>query len=185
MDAYQQYIHKSRYARYLPEEQRRETWVETVNRYLDFWVSKEKLSKKEALVDQVVHPGSTALAARAAIGIKVKTGQGRPVTGFEHSEIAHVAMPDRRLPICGHYLYVEQALAKNKQPLQYLLQGKPGSKGLAVELETLLTQHLSPVAHVPVLQLSCLWCPVAAGAGSKGGELLLGHWKGCSAQVFK
>ena len=27
MDAYQQYIHKSRYARYLPEEQRRETWV--------------------------------------------------------------------------------------------------------------------------------------------------------------
>jgi ribonucleoside-diphosphate reductase alpha chain len=48
MDAYQQYIHKSRYARYLPEEQRRETWEETVNRYLDFWVEKEKLSKKEA-----------------------------------------------------------------------------------------------------------------------------------------
>ena len=48
MDAYQQYIHKSRYARYLPEEQRRETWRETVNRYLDFWVSKEKLTRKEA-----------------------------------------------------------------------------------------------------------------------------------------
>jgi ribonucleoside-diphosphate reductase alpha chain len=48
MDAYQEYIHKSRYARYLPEEQRRETWEETVNRYLDFWVEKEKLSKKEA-----------------------------------------------------------------------------------------------------------------------------------------
>ena len=48
MDAYQEYIHKVRYARYLPEEQRRETWEETVNRYLDFWVSKEKLSKKEA-----------------------------------------------------------------------------------------------------------------------------------------
>ena len=37
MDAYQQYIHKSRYARYLPEEQRRETWEETVNRYVNFW----------------------------------------------------------------------------------------------------------------------------------------------------
>ena len=48
MDAYQQYIHKSRYARYLPEEQRRETWRETVNRYLDFWVNKEKLTRKEA-----------------------------------------------------------------------------------------------------------------------------------------
>lgn len=49
MDAYQQYIHKSRYARYIPEEQRRETWEETVNRYLDFWVSKGKLTEKEAL----------------------------------------------------------------------------------------------------------------------------------------
>jgi ribonucleoside-diphosphate reductase alpha chain len=48
MDAYQQYIHKSRYARYLPEEQRRETWLETVNRYLDFWVNKEKITRKEA-----------------------------------------------------------------------------------------------------------------------------------------
>lgn len=47
MDAYQQYIHKSRYARYLPEEQRRESWEETVNRYLDFWVGQKKLSDKE------------------------------------------------------------------------------------------------------------------------------------------
>ena len=37
MDAYQQYIHKSRYARYLPEEKRRETWEETVSRYVNFW----------------------------------------------------------------------------------------------------------------------------------------------------
>ena len=36
MDLYQQYIAKSRYARYLPEEQRRETWDETVDRYCDY-----------------------------------------------------------------------------------------------------------------------------------------------------
>jgi|TARA_R110000823_G_scaffold169091_5_gene301419 ribonucleoside-triphosphate reductase len=48
MDAYQQYIHKSRYARYLPEEQRRESWEETVNRYLGFWVEQDKLTTKEA-----------------------------------------------------------------------------------------------------------------------------------------
>jgi ribonucleoside-diphosphate reductase alpha chain len=48
MDAYQQYIHKSRYARYLPEEQRRETWRETVERYLNFWMDKNLLSHKEA-----------------------------------------------------------------------------------------------------------------------------------------
>ncbi len=33
---YQQFIHKSRYARWIPEENRRETWLETVNRYCDF-----------------------------------------------------------------------------------------------------------------------------------------------------
>lgn len=36
MDLYQQYIHKSRYARYLPDENRREHWEETVARYVNF-----------------------------------------------------------------------------------------------------------------------------------------------------
>ena len=47
MDAYQQYIHKSRYARYLPDEQRRETWEETVNRYIDYWVDRAGLNDFE------------------------------------------------------------------------------------------------------------------------------------------
>ena len=34
---YQQFIHKSRYARWLPEEKRREEWHETVGRYFDFF----------------------------------------------------------------------------------------------------------------------------------------------------
>jgi len=33
---YEQFIHKSRYARYLDDKQRRENWDETINRYLDF-----------------------------------------------------------------------------------------------------------------------------------------------------
>lgn len=36
MDLYQQYIHKSRYARYLDNLQRREHWPETVSRYVEF-----------------------------------------------------------------------------------------------------------------------------------------------------
>ena len=35
---YQQFIHKSRDARWLPHENRRETWEETVRRYVDFMV---------------------------------------------------------------------------------------------------------------------------------------------------
>ena len=34
MNQYQQFIHKSRYARWMPEEKRRERWDETVNRYV-------------------------------------------------------------------------------------------------------------------------------------------------------
>ena len=35
---YQDFIHLSRYSRWLPEENRRETWEETVSRYFDFFV---------------------------------------------------------------------------------------------------------------------------------------------------
>jgi len=40
MDIYQKFIHLSRYARWLEEENRRETWEETVTRYLTFWGDK-------------------------------------------------------------------------------------------------------------------------------------------------
>ena len=36
MDDYQTFIHQSRYARWLDKEKRRETWAETVDRYLEF-----------------------------------------------------------------------------------------------------------------------------------------------------
>jgi ribonucleoside-triphosphate reductase len=37
MSLYQQFIHQSRYARWIPELNRRETWQETVKRYFDFF----------------------------------------------------------------------------------------------------------------------------------------------------
>ena len=67
MDAYQQYIHKSRYARYLPEEQRRETWEETVNRYVQFWIDRGQLKGEdvtgvtEAITNLEVMPSMRAL----------------------------------------------------------------------------------------------------------------------------
>ena len=49
MNQYQQFIHKSRYARWLPEQGRRERWDETVNRYVDFWKDRGQINDKEAL----------------------------------------------------------------------------------------------------------------------------------------
>ena len=43
MDQYQQFIHKSRYARWMSEKGRRETWAETVQRYVDFWSNRGQI----------------------------------------------------------------------------------------------------------------------------------------------
>jgi ribonucleoside-diphosphate reductase alpha chain len=48
MDQYQQFIHKSRYARWLEKEKRRETWEETVQRYVDFWKNRDQLDEERA-----------------------------------------------------------------------------------------------------------------------------------------
>lgn len=48
MEQYQSFIHKSRYARWLSDENRRETWEETVQRYVDFWVGRKQIDKKTA-----------------------------------------------------------------------------------------------------------------------------------------
>ena len=54
MDAYQQYIHKSRYARYLPNEERRESWEETVKRYVNYFSNKYDLKDvQDELLDSI------------------------------------------------------------------------------------------------------------------------------------
>jgi ribonucleoside-triphosphate reductase len=47
VNQYQEFIHKSRYARWLPDEGRRETWEETVQRYVDFWLGRKQITEAE------------------------------------------------------------------------------------------------------------------------------------------
>ena len=66
MNNYQEYIHLSRYARWNEEENRRESWEETVERYVGFFSSKfgEKYPKqkmKSAIMDMQVMPSMRAL----------------------------------------------------------------------------------------------------------------------------
>lgn len=73
MDLYQQYIHKSRYARFLPEKKRREHWAETVARYIETMRShinkfhNEAISKKDwndieqAIIDHEIMPSMRAM----------------------------------------------------------------------------------------------------------------------------
>jgi ribonucleoside-triphosphate reductase (thioredoxin) len=67
MDSYQQYIHKSRYARYVPALKRRETWSETVFRYCDYFKDRGQLTGKDydevynAILNLEVMPSMRAL----------------------------------------------------------------------------------------------------------------------------
>lgn len=58
-DSYRAFIHRSRYARWLPEEKRRETWRETVVRYLDFWADRSLLETDvvEELYNEIINHG--------------------------------------------------------------------------------------------------------------------------------
>jgi len=61
MNEYQKFIHKSRYARYLDKEGRRETWEETVQRYCDFWERPLPDEVKQAILDMEIMPSMRAL----------------------------------------------------------------------------------------------------------------------------
>ena len=54
MDDYQSFIHKSRYARWLPEQQRREDWDETVWRYTNYIVNHAKVNNDYTVPNSVV-----------------------------------------------------------------------------------------------------------------------------------
>ena len=72
MDSYQEYIHKSRYARYIPEEQRRENWDETAKRYCDYFKDRGQLTGKDydevfnAILNLEVMPSMRALMTAGA-----------------------------------------------------------------------------------------------------------------------
>jgi ribonucleoside-diphosphate reductase alpha chain len=66
MNDYQKFIAISRYARWLPNENRRETWEETVSRYVDFISVKVKgnlpiTQLKDAITKLEVMPSMRAL----------------------------------------------------------------------------------------------------------------------------
>jgi len=50
---YQQFIHLSRYSRWIPEENRRETWHETVSRYFTFFENHLKKMHKYKMTDKL------------------------------------------------------------------------------------------------------------------------------------
>ena len=58
LGTYEKFIASSRYARWMPKEDRRENWDETCRRYTDYWLDKELINEKEAdELFRAVHEG--------------------------------------------------------------------------------------------------------------------------------
>ena len=86
MNDYQKFIAISRYARWLPNENRRETWEETVNRYVDFMSLKVKghlpvQQIKDAITNLEVMPSMRALMT-AGLALRETIQQDTTVATF-------------------------------------------------------------------------------------------------------
>ena len=93
MNNYESYIHKSRYARYLPEASRRETWEETVQRYMGNVVlpilNEDKVARRihKAILNREIMPSMRALMTAGPAMVRDN------VAGYN---CAYIAIDDRR-----------------------------------------------------------------------------------------
>lgn len=85
LGVYESYVHKSRYARYIPEENRRETWPETVGRYVNYWVSKGMLDTKNAEMLQKAIEGLDVMPSMRALMTAGEALDRDNVAGFNCS----------------------------------------------------------------------------------------------------
>ena len=92
MDQYQSFIHKSRYARWIESEGRRETWEETVKRYVNFFKEREQLDDESG---QEIYEAIHALEVMPSMRCMMTAGEALKrdnVAGFNCSYL-HIDHP--------------------------------------------------------------------------------------------
>ena len=93
MDLYQQYIHVSRYSRWRDDLGRRETWEETVQRYIDFFDKRTKHQFSEVLqgkVKNAILDKYVRVLDGATVGVDHEKDRAR---GFEVTEAGVTVVP--------------------------------------------------------------------------------------------
>lgn len=90
MDTYQQYIHMSRYSRWRDDLQRRETWDETVQRYIDFFDNHTK-NKFTDVLNKEIKPAIIGLQTMPSMRALMSAGpalERENLAGFNCSYLA-------------------------------------------------------------------------------------------------
>ena len=89
MNSYSKYIALSRYARWLPEQQRRETWEDTVDRYVSFFVGKHP--EHESILKNTLKPAILNLEVMPSMRMLMTAGPALDrdnVAGYNCSYVA-------------------------------------------------------------------------------------------------
>lgn len=89
MDSYSTYIHRSRYARYIPELNRRETWEETVDRYISFF--QKRTPQVEQSVFEMLRNAIVSMDAMPSMRALMTAGKALDkdnIAGFNCSYLA-------------------------------------------------------------------------------------------------
>ena len=106
MNQYQRFIHQSRYARWIPEQNRRETWEETVDRYCSYMAGKypdlQKIIREEAqpaILNMEIMPSMRALAtAGPALDLEAACGYNCAYVAVDSKRVFSEAL---YLLMCG------------------------------------------------------------------------------------
>ena len=163
---YQEYIHLSRYSRWLPEDQRRETWQETVSRYFKFfeehlkekcnYVVPKKLIEEleEAVLTLEVMPSMRCLmTAGEALKKENIAGYNCAYTAIDTTrafdEILYILMNGTGVGFSVESRHVEQlpVIPANLYPTETIIQVRDSKLGWAKafkELTSLLWSGLIP-----------------------------------------
>lgn len=165
----QEYVHKSRYARWIPSKQRRENWDETVQRYVDYFDNKFPHYPKDEIY-QAIHDLKTMPSMRALMTAGPALDRD-PMAGFNCSFVAvdHVRAFDEilyilmcgtgvgfsverqfiaKLPVIGAKVVIEEGSGKlgietvdALEPIDHTIVVRDSKGGWAGALKELLT-HL-------------------------------------------
>ena len=102
MSLYEDYIAVSRYARYLPEQGRRETWPESVDRYISFF---EERTGQDLSMARGMMEGKEVLPSMRAVMTAGRALERDHVAGYNcaYTAVDHVRVFDEALYImlCG------------------------------------------------------------------------------------
>jgi len=181
MNDYQQYIHQSRYARYLDEQQRRETWEETVTRYIDYLKEKfpkhDKLLEKDiksAILELEIMPSMRSLmTAGHALERDNISGYNCSYLAFDHprafSELLYILMCGTGVGFSVERQYVNQlsAVADELYDTDTVINVRDSKLGWATGFHELITLLYS--GKVPKWDLSRLR-PAGARLKTFGGR---------------